>query len=82
MSTTIQKWGNSQGLRLKKNILNILDLSEGDRVEVFVRSGDIIISPDKKQKKKVDLKKLLSGEMKYHKMKEIDWGTPSGKEVW
>lgn len=82
MSTTIQKWGNSQGLRLKKDILDTLNLSEGDSVRVFVRAGDIIISPDKKQVKKIDLRKLLSKTPKRSKIREVDWGTPVGKEVW
>lgn len=82
MNTTIQKWGNSQGLRLKKDILNTLNLSEGDSVRVFVRSGDIIISPDKKRREVVDLKKLLLRKTKKHNVKEIEWGVPVGKEVW
>lgn len=82
MSTMIQKWGNSRGLRLKKDILDTLNLSEGDSVRVFVRLGDIIISPDKKQAKKIDLRKLLSKTPKRSKICEVDWGAPVGKEVW
>ncbi|MDP3956338.1 MAG: AbrB/MazE/SpoVT family DNA-binding domain-containing protein [bacterium] len=82
MNTTIQKWGNSQGLRLKKDILDTLNLSEGDSVKVFVRSGDIIVSPDKKQKKRVNLRKLLLRSRKQDGTKETDWGAPVGKEIW
>ena len=82
MSTTIQKWGNSQGLRLKKDILDTLNISAGDSVRVFVRSGDIIVSPDKKQAKKIDLKKFFLKTPKQSKIHEVDWGTPVGKEVW
>lgn len=82
MNATIQKWGNSQGLRLRKDILNTLNLSEGDSVRVSVRLGNIIVSPDKRQKKRVDLKKLLSKTRKQRNMKEVDWGAPVGKEVW
>lgn len=82
MNAIIQKWGNSQGLRLRKEILEALNLSEGDSVKIFVRSGDIVVSPDKKRKKRVDLQKLLSGTGKQRGVKEIDWGAPVGKEVW
>ncbi|HEC30726.1 MAG TPA: AbrB/MazE/SpoVT family DNA-binding domain-containing protein [Candidatus Yonathbacteria bacterium] len=82
MNTTIQKWGNSQGLRLKKEVLDSLSLSAGDPIKVFVKSGNIIISPIKKQKKKVDLRKLLAKVPKNYKPKEFDWGSPVGKEIW
>ncbi len=82
MHAMIQKWGNSQGLRFKKDILDALDLSVGDPITMIVRSGTIIIAPDKKRRKKVDLKKLLSKAPKNHPLKEVDWGAPVGKELW
>lgn len=81
MVTKIQRWGNSQGLRLKKDMLDALDIMIGDPLKVFIRSGNIIISPDKKRREKVDLKKLLSKTKQNH-MKEVDWGMSAGKEVW
>jgi len=82
MNTTIQKWGNSQGLRLKKEILEALSLSTGDGVSISVSSGNIVISPSKKQRKKVDLKRLLSKAPKGYNAEEINWGEPAGKEIW
>lgn len=82
MNSTIQKWGNSQGLRLKKEVLGALDLSVGDSIKVFVKSGNIVISPIKRQRKKVDLNKLLAKMPKNYKPKEIDWGVSVGKEIW
>jgi len=85
MSTTntkIQKWGNSQGLRLKKDMLDALDLRAGDSIKVSVSSGSIIISPDKEKRKKFDLEKLLSKIPRDYSAKEIDWGGPKGKEIW
>ena len=82
MNTTIQKWGNSQGLRLKKEVLDALNLSAGDQIKVSVKSGSIVISPAKKKRKKVDLNKLLAKVPKDYKPKEIDWGSPVGKEIW
>lgn len=80
---TIQRWGNSQGLRLKREVLQPLGLSAGDPVEISVSSGRIVVSPSKKIKKQaVDLKKLLSGVSQNRKVKEVDWGPPVGKEVW
>ena len=48
MHTKIQKWGNSQGLRLAKNVLEDARLGVGDEVDVAVRDGIIVIAPIKK----------------------------------
>jgi len=42
MITKIQKWGNSQGVRIPKAFLDALDLSAGDQVQVK-REGDTIV---------------------------------------
>ncbi len=81
LNTTIQKWGNSQGLRLKKEILSDANVSLGDSVKVSVVSGNIILTPMSKQKK-VDLKKLLLKIPKNYSVKETGWCMSSGKEIW
>ena len=39
MYATIQRWGNSQGLRIPKALLDALGLRENDRVEL-IQSDD------------------------------------------
>ena len=56
MMTTIQKWGNSQGVRLPKTILDILFLQENDPVEITAENNSIII---KKATRKRRAKKSL-----------------------
>lgn len=41
MYATVQKWGNSQGLRIPKALLEALGIRENDRVEL-TQSGDTI----------------------------------------
>lgn len=48
--TTIQKWGNSQAIRLPKAILEMAELNENDRVEIKVQDGNLLIVPLKKHK--------------------------------
>jgi antitoxin MazE len=43
MTAMISKWGNSQGLRVSKEILESLHLSVGDKVNVHVKDEKIII---------------------------------------
>jgi len=45
MTTRIQKWGNSQGLRLPKHLLEAINLATGDDVEIIAENNQIIIKP-------------------------------------
>lgn len=94
MYTTIQKWGNSQAVRLPKVILDSLALGENDQVEILADNGAIVIKKaGRKRRAKVSLEERL--EEFYHKPiadileddtlytpTEYDWGKPVGKEVW
>ena len=80
--TTIQKWGNSQGLRLAKAILQEAQLNVGDEVDISVEKGRIIIEPTTKVRGRYDLQELLSKMPQEYRVEELDWGEPIGKEVW
>ena len=45
MVAQIAKWGNDQGIRMDKHILNSLGLSVGDTVELLRSGENIIIKP-------------------------------------
>jgi antitoxin MazE len=82
MVTKVQKWGNSQGLRLAKSLLDEAKVEIGDEVKVSVRRGQIIIEPVTKVRGQYDLKKLVAKIPKNFRAEEIDWGQPAGKEAW
>ncbi len=82
MQTKIQKWGNSQGLRIPKAVLDEIQSSIGDAVQVYSHEGKIIIEPVKRIKGKVSLKSLVKKIPENYKTQEIDWGKPLGKEEW
>jgi len=82
MLAKVQKWGNSQGLRFPKAILEEARVSVGDEVRVSVRGRKIIIEPVEKVRGKYDLKDLVSRMPKNYRVEEIEWGSPVGKEEW
>jgi antitoxin MazE len=82
MMTKIQKWGNSQGLRLAKQVLEDAHISVGDDVDVAVRDGLIVVAPARRVRGKRSLQELVSRIPKHYKAEETDWGQPVGKEVW
>ena len=47
----IKKWGNSQGIRIPRQILELVGLSEEDIVEVEVIDGKLILSKPEKELK-------------------------------
>ena len=82
MVTKVQSWGNSQGLRLSKQVLADAHVSVGDDVDVAVRDGVIVVTPVKRTREKVSLAKLVAQIPKDYKPEEADWGAPVGREVW
>ena len=82
MLAKIQKWGNSQGLRLNKNLLSDVQLGVGDEVDIIVKDGIMIVAPAKMIRGKHNLKDLVSRIPKNYQAGEVDWGKPEGKEVW
>ena len=82
MVTKIQKWGNSQGIRLAKQVLEDARISVGDNVDVTTRDGVIILAPVKRVRGKQSLQDLVSRIPKNYEIAELDWGDPVGREAW
>jgi antitoxin MazE len=82
MLAKIQKWGNSQGLRLAKNLLADAQLDIGDEVDIKVKDGIMLVTPAKRIRGRHNLKDLVSRIPENYQSGEIAWGEPVGKEVW
>lgn len=80
MLAKVQKWGNSQGLRLPKHVLESADIAVWDDVEVIPKEGQIFIK--KLSKRKFDLAEMVSHMPRKYKVHEEGLGMPVGKEVW
>ncbi len=80
MRTVIQKWGNSQGIRIPKAFLDAMGMRENDTVELERRDNSIVITLPKR--KEVTLESIFEGYDGGYKPEEYDWGKPVGKEVW
>ena len=82
MVTKVQRWGNSQGLRLPRQTLSDVGLAVGDEVEVSIREGAIVIAPVKRLRGRHDLRELVKRIPKGYRAHEVDWGKPVGREEW
>ena len=88
MAVIVQKWGNSQGIRIPKYILEEVGLKVNDEVE-FDKSEDKIIIKKVKNNSYISLKDRL--ETFYNKPidqiqtidnnDEFNWGKTEGEEI-
>ena len=83
MQLAIKKWGNSQGIILSKEIMEMLNAHIGDSLEAAFDNGNLILKVSEKQIKH----KTLEERMKESGLPltfgdEIDWGESRGNELW
>lgn len=82
MITKVQKWGNSQGLRLNKTLLSDAAIEIGDEVDVVVHNGALVVTPVRRVRGGHDLRDLVRRIPKGTGGVELDWGPRVGREVW
>lgn len=78
MITKIAKWGNSLGIRIPKEILDLFILKEDSKVTIKKVDGGILIIPDKKEETLDDLLARVTPE-NMHPLYLDD--APRGKEM-
>lgn len=79
MIATIQKWGNSQGIRLPKHILDMVKFAENEQIDISADNDKIVITKARPHKTIKERFKDYKGD---YKPEYIDWGEPQGREVW
>ena len=80
MVTKVQKWGNSQGLRLAKHVLESASIAIGDDVEVIVSEAQI--TSKKVARPKFNLAEMVARMPHDYKVQEDFFGRPVGREKW
>lgn len=75
---TIQKWGNSQGIRIPKSALVAAQLQENDNVEIIASQDAITL---RKVRRPKSLDDLFAGYNGDYVPEEFDTGADVGLEV-
>ena len=78
MKGTISKWGNSQGVRIPKAILESASFEENQKIRFVARDGEIVL---KKEKPQLSLAERFSAYKGSYQPEEIGWGGSVGGEV-
>lgn len=86
--TVIRRWGNSQGIRLSKEILAQMNLEEDDTIGISICDGKMTIEKVNKPKYH-NLTEWLEAfykrpidEIYVESTQEVDVGDPVGNEKW
>jgi antitoxin MazE len=90
MKSTIQKWGNSQGIRLPKIILDNMNWSDNEVVEIIPDKDKLIIKKARENNiteylesfYNKDINTILKEQEDIYIPQEYDWGKRQGKELW
>ena len=80
MEARLQKWGNSDGIRIPSVILKTLNLKTNDKVNIICEDNKIIIS--NYNNKKISLEERFNNYNGEDLTKEFEWDEARGKELW
>lgn len=80
MQAQVKEWGNSQGIRLPKEVLKSAGISLNDTLDVTVKDGVITLSKLFRHKSLEERASAYDGKLNLDG--EYDWGNPVGREVW
>ena len=80
MQVQIKAWGNSQGIRLSKDILEEADIDIDEVLDMKVAKGTITITKQVRHRSLEERAAEYAGRLGLDG--EYDWGEPVGREVW
>ena len=80
MEIIIQKWGNSDGIRIPSSILKTLNIKTNDQLNRETIDDKIIIT--KSTKNKISLKERFDNYNGDNLSKDFEWDESKGEEIW
>ncbi len=87
IQTNVRRWGNSQGIRLTKEIMSQMNLQENDAVGINIIDGKMTVEKINKPKY-LNLAERLEAfykrpieEIYVESTQEVDVGDPQGNEI-
>ncbi len=80
MQAQVKEWGNSQGIRLPKEILRSAGIAINEVLDVTVSNGVITLVKSFSHKTLEERAAEFDGKLMIDG--EYDWGEPVGREVW
>ena len=86
MTAVLQKWGNSSGIRIPKQVLMDLNIKVNDKLSIRSVNDEIIIKKEYGHKtleeRLTEFYKKPISKIKKLNVDEIDTGNSVGDEIW
>ena len=79
MKVSVNRWGNSKGIRLPKAVTEALDIEENDSLNIEIKDGAVVLS---KQKKEITIEEMFKDYKGGSFQAEIQEFEPEGNEKW
>lgn len=80
MQAQVKEWGNSQGIRLPKDVLKSAGIELNETLDVTVSNGVITLVKTFHHKTLEERATEYNGKLMLDG--EYDWGNPVGREIW
>ncbi len=80
MEVQVKSWGNSQGVRISKEVLQEANIAVNDILDMKVVNGMITLTKPNRHKTLEERAKKFNGELNLDG--EFQWGESVGREVW
>ena len=80
MQTQVKTWGNSQGIRIPKEILQEANVVVDEMLDIKVSNGVIMLLKPFRHKTLEERAAQYGGRLNLDG--EFDWGEPVGREIW
>ena len=80
MQAQVREWGNSQGIRLSKEILNSAGIAVNEVLDVAVSNGMITLTKPFRHRTLEERAAAFDGKLMLDG--EYNWGDAVGREVW
>ena len=80
MQAQVKEWGNSQGIRLPKEVLKSAGIALNEILDVTVSDGVITLTKPFRHKTLEERAAEFGGKLML--AGEYDWGEAVGREVW
>ncbi|MCI6533322.1 MAG: AbrB/MazE/SpoVT family DNA-binding domain-containing protein [Lachnospiraceae bacterium] len=80
MITQVKSWGNSQGIRLSKDLLSLAGIQNNDYLTIELVDGNIVLKKTFRHRTLEERADEFEGKVgPYH---EFEWDSPVGRERW
>ena len=80
MVTQVKTWGNSQGIRLSKDLLSLAGIQNNDYLTIELIDGNIVLKKTFRHRTLEERASEFGGKVGPYQ--EFEWDTPVGRERW